>query len=817
MTKQLTLEDLDLLEQLCIHEAREDFYAFRKFIHPKMKFGWFTKDISIHLQIFYHQLIAKERPKLAICAPPQHGKSSAVVDFVAWIAGKHPDTKTIYTSFSERLGVRANKALQRMMSSKRYKDIFPHMVIDVPGITCNNEFIEYQNNEGYFRNTTVRGSITGESLDCMPAGTMINTDKGLVDIKNLDIKGLTRYNILSLNLKTGLLSYETISNFKSIERHGLLRFSTESGRVFEATEDHRIYIEGLGYIKARSVSKGDFTLRLLQDRIHKDSCRSETLDCIRSKTELLLQRLPIKAQAYLHESCEDMQRLWNGTSKTNRCFVSKVFGESKSCSDNNGKSSESRKALSNLSKHICYKTCPILQSFLREYSPFNGHERFKEPKMEQWLKRSKIFRIFNESLQQNKAIDIEKRLKQLSNLFKIGFEIGGSSYRWLASKPCFNKFDNFMHVAPCGNSQTDEREWRTVADKIVDIQRIDGKTTVYDITVNNNHNFFANDILVHNCGIIDDPLKGREAANSETVRNAVWDWLTDDFLTRFSDEAAMLVIMTRWHIDDPLSRLSEQLGDELKVVNYEAIADKDEKHRKAGEPLFAELKSLTFLAGIKAIMATTSWLSLFQGNPSQQDGEIIHGYWFKYYSQLPLIEYRCIYADTAQKTKERNDYSVLECWGKGLDGRIYLIDLLRGKWEAPELEQRTIAFWNKHKALNRQETGQLRSLKIEDKASGTGLIQKIKSMVDPLIPVIAVQRTKDKYTRVSDIVGYIEAGYVYLPENAPWLSDFVSECESFTSDDGHLHDDQIDPMCDAINDMISSQNELGVWAAFGKR
>ena len=100
-------------------------------------------------------------------------------------------------------------------------------------------------------------------------------------------------------------------------------------------------------------------------------------------------------------------------------------------------------------------------------------------------------------------------------------------------------------------------------------------------------------------------------------------------------------------------------------------------------------------------------------------------------------------------------------------------------------------------------------MKIEDKASGTGLIQGLKLKAQ--IPVAGIQRTKDKYTRLLDIVGYIESGQVSLPQDAPFVSDFVSECESFSADDTHAHDDQVDPMIDAINDMLASSNTANIW------
>ena len=172
-----------------------------------------------------------------------------------------------------------------------------------------------------------------------------------------------------------------------------------------------------------------------------------------------------------------------------------------------------------------------------------------------------------------------------------------------------------------------------------------------------------------------------------------------------------------------------------------------------------------------------------------------------------------IYADTAQKTGERNDYSVFEVWGLGIDGKLYLIDMLRGKFEAPDLKRKAIDFWNKHKSFFVGTHGQLRKLKVEDKASGTGLIQEIKR--DGAIPVEGIQRNKDKYTRVLDILGYIESGYIMLPNECSWISDFIDECESFTADDSHIHDDQIDPMCDAIYEMLGS-NKVSVWSKLGK-
>jgi predicted phage terminase large subunit-like protein len=460
-----TLSDLDLLEQYLDAKSRDCFLTFRLRINPKAKVGWFFLDVTARLQKFYEDLEAGNRPKLIIQAPPQHGKSEAVTDFIAWLSGKDPEKRTIYASFSERLGVRANLKMQRTMGADRYRRIFEtrlneRNITTVSGQSLRNkEILEYVNHTGYFRNTTVQGSITGEGLDL---------------------------------------------------------------------------------------------------------------------------------------------------------------------------------------------------------------------------------------------------------------------------------------------------------------------------------------------GVIDDPIKGRAEANSPTTRAKSWDWFTDDFFTRFSENAGLLMILTRWHVDDPAGRMIAKFGEEIQTVVYKAIATTDEPHRHEGEPLFPELKSAEFLHERKATMDSSSWEALYQQSPTIIGGNIFKDEWWQYYKIPPFIEHRAIYADTAQKTKEANDYSVFQCWGRSLHGQAVLLDQIRGKWEAPELLTHARAFWQKHKTGQ----GTLRAVKIEDKASGTGLIQSLKREG---CPVISIPRGVDKLTRAMDSAPFVQAGQVLLPQEAPWLSEFLSEAAAFPKG---AHDDQLDPMMDAITDIL---------------
>ena len=163
----------------------------------------------------------------------------------------------------------------------------------------------------------------------------------------------------------------------------------------------------------------------------------------------------------------------------------------------------------------------------------------------------------------------------------------------------------------------------------------------------------------------------------------------------------------------------------------------------------------------------------YMQRPAPIGGGIFKDEWWRFLDAMPPLKHRSIYADTAQKTKEQNDYSVFQCWGVTQDNQMVMLDMARGKWEAPELETMARAFWQKHNSQTYY--GPLRAFKVEDKVSGTGLIQKLKREGIPIVPI---QRNVDKVTRAFDAAPYIQSGNVYLMRSTPHLADFLSEAES---------------------------------------
>lgn len=336
--------------------------------------------------------------------------------------------------------------------------------------------------------------------------------------------------------------------------------------------------------------------------------------------------------------------------------------------------------------------------------------------------------------------------------------------------------------------------------------------------------------------IIDDPLKPEDAF-SETKRDAANRKLLSTVKSRKANpNTPIIVIMQRLSENDCTGFIKAgNLGLDFEYVVIPAIID--DEYVKSLPPKIADLVDSSerdelgrfsyweYKEPIKELVKMEKGVfedkkgsrmsrHIFAGqyiqNPTAIGGNLIRGEHFIRYKwdSPPPLKSRHMIADTASKTKESNDFSVFEVWGETFDNRLVLLDILRGKWEAPELLRRAIAFWKKHTA-DQEKNGVLRNLWVEDKSSGTGLIQTLRS--EHHVPVKEIQRNQDKYSRCLDAQPYIETGCILVPGDAPFTNDFILEAESFTSDNSHSFDDQLDPMFDAIEMKYIKKNKAKTW------
>ena len=414
--------------------------------------SWWVEDVTNHLQRFYEDWIAGKRPKMALMAPPQHGKSWAIEDFVAWVAGRNPDKKTIFASYSDDLGVRVNSNLQRTFNSDNYRHVFGKMRIDVPNWQCNNTLIEYAFQDGSFRNTTVKGQITGHQL------------------------------------------------------------------------------------------------------------------------------------------------------------------------------------------HL---------------------------------------------------------------------------------------------------------------------------------------------------GIIDDPVKGRQEVASKLNRDATWLWFTDDYMSRFAADGALLVIMTRWHVDDMLGRFIARFPD-VQVLRYPAIAEHDEQHRRTGDPLFPELKPLDFLLEQKKLLTEASWRSIYQQCPIVVGGGIFPIDKLRVISTFDRSHIkRSVRAWDKSATRGGGDYTAGVLMHAMKDGTFVIEHVMRGQWSALEREQqiKATAAADKNSIKNWYEI-------VIEQEPGSGGKESFEATTRNLAgySVYPDKVTGSKEVRAEPFAAQVQAGNVSL-HAGPYGQDFLDELEVFPTGS---HDDQVD-------------------------
>jgi predicted phage terminase large subunit-like protein len=291
--------------------------------------------------------------------------------------------------------------------------------------------------------------------------------------------------------------------------------------------------------------------------------------------------------------------------------------------------------------------------------------------------------------------------------------------------------------------------------------------------------------------VIDDPLKPEEAL-SEVQRKAANEWFVHTLYSRLNDKrhGVIIIIMQRLHEDDLVGHVLAQ--EPWEVLSFPAIAEADEVHRietiwgprcfrrRQGEALHPDREPLETLDRIRRTIGEYNFAGQYQQSPAPLGGGLVKAEWFKRYreNERPERFDRIVQSwDTANKATELSDFSVCTTWGvRGKD--LFLLGLFRRRLEYPAL---------KRAVREQQSLFDANVILIEDKASGTQLIQEL--IHDGCHGVTRYQPTIDKIMRLHAQTAMIENGFVYIPETAPWLAEYLHEMTVFPKG---KHDDQVD-------------------------
>jgi predicted phage terminase large subunit-like protein len=319
--------------------------------------------------------------------------------------------------------------------------------------------------------------------------------------------------------------------------------------------------------------------------------------------------------------------------------------------------------------------------------------------------------------------------------------------------------------------------------------------------------------------IIDDPIKNRQEADSETHRERVWEEWLNSIKTRLSADGIVILIQTRWHEDDLAGRMLVHENG-VYLINLPCEAEEgDVLDREIGEPLFPDIgKDKEWINEFKKVYmkqeGARSWLALFQGRPTALEGNLIKRIWWKYWkpkdTDYPPVTLKTadgeiinIYAeelpdywdeqiqswDCTFKDNEQNDYVCGGVWGRRIEN-YYLLDLVNEHLDLPGTMSAIETYAEKWpKALKKY---------IEDKANGPAVIQMLKRKLSGMLEV---QPEGGKEARVSAVSPSIQSGNVYIPHPHlyNWVNEFLNQCSAFPNG---VHDDMVDMTSQALNKLI---------------
>ena len=282
-------------------------------------------------------------------------------------------------------------------------------------------------------------------------------------------------------------------------------------------------------------------------------------------------------------------------------------------------------------------------------------------------------------------------------------------------------------------------------------------------------------------GLIDDPVKSREDADSERSRDSVWEWYVNDFLTRLKPDSRQILIMTRWHEDDLGGRILERDRKHWKVVSIPMEADFDDPlGRELGERLWSDYFTDEMIE--RAKQDSRSWWALYQQQPTSDDGDYFKSEWFNEYGDPPK-NLKIYGASDLAVTEASGDFTEHAIMGVDASGNIYILDWWRGQKAADHWIDRMadlVVKWRPTCWFG--EAGPIRR-------SVEPFMMKRLSERGAYCRVEWLPSMADKEARARGVQAMMSMGKVWWPKFAPWKTDVQGQLLRFPAG---KYDDAVD-------------------------
>ena len=775
----------------------------------------------------------EDKPEiLLIEAPPRHGKSTIVSEHTPpWYLGMFPDDRVILTTyeadFASTWGRKARDTLHEF-GEQLYG-------IRVAEGSHSVKRWDLEGRKGGMVTAGVGGPITGKGANCVPAGTMVRTEVGDVPIERL-CQSKHRPKVATY-LEDGSTQFRRIEATRTVRSDEFVDVQTTGGHRLSCTPEHRVFVHGRGYVEAKDLRRGD-RLVCLEEPIKQD------VPWLRQGETGTGPTLPglLEPEALVHDhpgvlmvsgaSGEEGLRGAEGVEeRAGGCVLLEGMQPSTSRDQEPaplpdvrgadpkevaglllagvpaGREAEAHQDVRPLPRglHPGQQRNPVLLTGLCEQGTLATDARQREPALQGRDQLRQV--VSGDAPADSGARPVRLRGLRTARRADRGHTLG------LGQTPASQRPDRSSHRPRSDEQRAGESghalprlphdspqvEHHTVSS--VRRRRMRGER-VYDLQVEGESNFFADGVLVHNCLIVDDPIKNAEEAMSELKRKKQWDWWLTTARTRLEPGGVVIVLMTRWHEDDlggQLLRAAEDGGDPVREIRLPSLAlAKDPLGREEGEALWPERYTRGYLENTRNVLGAYWFSAMYQGSPTPDEGGVFSRQYFRYFEikggQVILdtlngkVEYpasscqKVSYVDLAASEKSTGDYTVLtEVWVTPKQDML-VMNVTRDRIPGPDQPQ----FFEDH-FVGR--------LKVESIGYQSTMV---KALLRKGLPVEPVYPDKDKVTRASAAGALYRGGKVFHRRGAEYLAEFEAELLAFPAAE---HDDQVDTIAYAAKDL----------------
>lgn len=788
-----------LLErQQKILAAREDLLAFTQFTMPDHEDPDDVNKSSYQAAAF-HREVAKalnafergDHRQLIFCMPPRHGKTEmATKRLAAWYMGRHPTENVAVAAYSDTLAQEFGSDVRSIIGSPQYKQVFPDLKLRRGGNAKDNLETE-QGGRAIFVGRG--GALTGRGAHCFPGDTVVNSENGPVEIKDV----LVGQRVLSYDFKSGKIVWRRVEAVSVRPRARLFRVSDNAGRVVEATGDHLVYT-GSGWREAAKLAAGDRLLCAVWDggpalvggRGESDAAGPHAFLLQHGVLEPGNERQQARSAdvyAVRSASAEGEGRVRIAESGPD-LLLSGVYGSGTGRGNGRSRAGEAEAV-----REVQFDVCPgvgndaVLLTGVQGPGALSRYVEGEQSALERRCECAEVSTAQRQTVPRNAALGDEEGRAEV-RLVRRGDRAGSTPHRREPDEQPHGELGDAVQAVPRNDAL-----FRAEGSAVVAVEDTGRDAVVYDIQVEGTHCFFANGILCHNCLIIDDLYKDHEEARSQAIRDQAWNWFTKVAMTRRMGKRLVIITMTRWHSDDIIGRLTDPENPcyneiearKWKIIRLPAIAEDDDPLcRVPGEPLWPERYDMDFLLSQQRL-DPLGFAALYQQRPTVADGIMFRRETIQYYRRDQLPSELRIYAasDHAVGTAQRNDPSCFVVVGVDQQSNIYVLDCW---WERKPTDVAVEAMLDIARArkplLWWAERGHI------SKSIGPFLYKRMQE-TGTWVNIREVTPVADKQTRAQAIAARAAMGKVYFPKDAFWTEKAINEMLAFPNG---LHDDFVD-------------------------